>query len=153
MSKAFEKIKKVFVEEEYEDDDDAVGELGGEQPAVEEDKIEIKYRGINSFKQVKELCECLRKQYPVVINLQSAAPDLVVRVTDYLSGVLDSIDGEIVAIGVNIWMCTPRNVVVEGKYVELVQQEAENKSYKGYPNRTANEPAQETMLTSPYGRK
>lgn len=89
------KVKKLFVLNDDIDDENL-------EEGVQEEKIEIKYRGINSFKQVKEVCDCLRKKYPVIINLQSATPEVVGRVTDYLSGVLDAVDGEIVAIGVNM---------------------------------------------------
>lgn len=119
-----------------------------------EEKLEIKYRGVNSFKQVKEVCDCLRQEYPVIINLQSATQEVIVRVTDYLSGVLDAIDGEIVAIGVNMWVCTPKHVLVDGKFVELIHQEAEEKAFaKRGNNRSSQESSYSPAAASPYHSK
>lgn len=145
-----EKAKSMFMESEDDEYEEGTSVQG-----IEEEKVEIKYRGITTFKQVKEVCDCLRKDFPVVINLQSASSDVICRVTDYLSGVLDAIDGEIVAIGVNMWICTPKNVVVEGKYVEQIQQEVEDKGYnKRFPTRLTPSDAPTTQMpTSPYNTK
>lgn len=145
-----EKAKSMFMESEDDEYEEGTSVQG-----VEEEKVEIKYRGITTFKQVKEVCDCLRKDFPVVINLQLASSDVICRVTDYLSGVLDAIDGEIVAIGVNMWICTPKNVVVEGKYVEQIQQEEEDKGYnKRFPTRLTPSDAPTTQMpTSPYNTK
>jgi FtsZ-interacting cell division protein YlmF len=143
-----DKARKLFLVND-ETDDEIESELSSK-----EEQIEIKYRGVNTFKQVKEVCECLKKDFPVIINLQSATPEIIGRVTDYLSGVLDAIDGEIVAIGVNMWVCTPKNVVVEGKYVELIQQEIEEKGFTKRPNNRAS--MDDTFVaqpSSPYGTK
>lgn len=155
MSNFLKKAKHIFM---VTDEDEELEEEVSETEAVSEDeKIEIKYRGITSFKQAKEVCDCLRKNYAVVINLQSTSKDVIGRVTDYLSGVLEAIDGEIVAIGINMWICTPRNVVVEGKYAEQVIQEFEEKNQNQNKRFNGNNRPQQDNYSqqelSPFGNK
>lgn len=145
-----EKAKNIFT---YAEDEDYGLTPSTETAEVaEEEKVEIKYRGINSFKQVKEVCDCLRKDFPVVINLQSATPEVICRATDYLSGVLDAIDGDIIAIGINMWICTPKNVVVEGKYVEAIQQDVD-KGNKRFMPRVPQELPPADIPVSPYAKR
>ena len=146
-----DKVKNVFMVAE---DDETEEELASNEVLSEEEKIEIKYRGITSYKQAKEVCDCLRKNYPVVINLQTTSPEIVGRVTDYLSGVLEAIDGEIVAIGVNMWICTPHNVVVDGRFTEHVAQEVEENSQpKKFNNRPNQNNSYNNAEVSPFGNK
>lgn len=146
-----DKVKGVFMVAE---DDELEEEVVAGESLSEEDKIEIKYRGITAYKQAKEVCECLRKNYPVVINLQTTSPEIVGRVTDYLSGVLEAIDGEIVAIGINMWICTPHNVIVDGRFAEHVRQEVEdNNQQKKFSNRPNQNNSYNNAEVSPFGNK
>ena len=54
----------------------------------------------------------------VVVNLQRVTADQGKRIVDFLSGTIYAIGGDMQKIGNGIFLCTPRNMNVEGKITE-----------------------------------
>jgi cell division inhibitor SepF len=118
-----EKIKKIFtgdqkdtpetVEEEFYNvtTEDAFKELGanGSKMVLLEPK---------AFSESQMIADHLKGRRAVVVNLKRVTPEQAKRIVDFLSGTVYSIGGDIQKLGSGIFLCTPRNVPVEGKISE-----------------------------------
>ena len=119
---AFEKIKKF------------IGEDGSEVEQVSSDNNEyykdnFKHTGSNSgskmillepraFSEAQTIADYLKSRNTVVVNLKRVTPEIAKRVVDFLSGSVYAIGGDLQKIGGGIFLCTPKNVNVEGSITE-----------------------------------
>lgn len=71
-----------------------------------------------AYDEVQEIADHLRSRRPVIINLQRVSPDQAKRIIDFLSGTVYAINGDIQKVGVNIFMCAPDNVTLQGNITE-----------------------------------
>jgi cell division inhibitor SepF len=54
----------------------------------------------------------------VVVNLKRVTTDQAKRIVDFLSGCIYAIGGDLQKIGGGIFLCTPKNMSVQGKITE-----------------------------------
>jgi len=118
-----EKIKKIFtgsdkeksdiVEDEFYDvtSEDAFKELGadGNKMVLLEPK---------AFSESQAIADHLKSRRSVVVNFKRVTPEQAKRIVDFLSGTVYAIGGDLQKLGNGIFLCTPRNVPVEGKMTE-----------------------------------
>ena len=71
-----------------------------------------------AYSESQEIADHLKARNSVVVNFK--------RVTDFLSGTLYAINGDLQKIGDGIYLCTPKNIDVQGKITE------ENESQEDY---------------------
>ncbi len=112
---ALNKIKKMLVEEEDIKDEDYY---------QEPDKTNISNTGKmillepRAFSESSQIADHLKKRNTVVVNMKRVTPDQAKRIVDFLSGTVYAIGGDLQKIGGGIFLCTPKNVDVEGSITE-----------------------------------
>lgn len=62
-----------------------------------------------------QIADYLKKRNSVVVNLKRVTKDQAKRIIDFLSGCVYAIGGDLQKLGPDIYLCTPRNVNVQGK--------------------------------------
>ncbi|MFT8491531.1 MAG: cell division protein SepF [Liquorilactobacillus satsumensis] len=86
--------------------------LNGKRQEMVEKKIALFEPRI--YSDVKTIATRLLNEQAAVINFQRMDDEQARRVVDFLTGTVFAIEGEIQRVGDNIFLCTPRNFVVEG---------------------------------------
>ena len=110
---AFEKIKKMIDGDNTGViDDDFTGEAGGAYPSK---MILLEPR---AYSESQQIADYLKNRCAVVVNLKRVTPDQAKRIVDFLSGTLYAIEGDLQKLGGGIFLCTPKNVNVEGKITD-----------------------------------
>lgn len=67
-----------------------------------------------SFSEAQTIADHLKKRNSVVVNLKRVTSAQAKRIIDFLSGCIYAIGGNMQKIGVGIYLCTPKNVNVQG---------------------------------------
>ena len=71
-----------------------------------------------AYSESQQIADHLKKRNTVVINMKRVTPDQAKRIVDFLSGTVYAIGGDLQKIGGGIFLCTPKNVNVEGTISE-----------------------------------
>lgn len=79
-----------------------------------------------AYSETQQIADHLKRRNSVVVNLKRVTNDQARRIIDFLSGTLYAIGGELQKLGNGIYLCTPKNVNVEGR----ISDEAEEKKSK-----------------------
>ena len=115
-------FKKIF----KDDDDEVVGSEDeyynmSEAEAIKEaDKTGNKMILLEprAFSESQQIADHLKNRNSVVVNLKRVTSEQAKRIIDFLSGVIYAIGGSMQKIGVGIYLCTPKNVNVQGKITD-----------------------------------
>ncbi len=67
-----------------------------------------------AFSESQQIADHLKKRNTVVVNMKRVTSDHAKRIIDFLSGTVYAIGGDLQKIGIGIFLCTPKNVNVEG---------------------------------------
>lgn len=76
-----------------------------------------------AYSETQDIATFLKQKKAAVVNLHRLQKEQSKRVVDFLSGVIFAIDGDIQQIGPKIFLCTPRNIAVDGK---ITMEDSEN---------------------------
>lgn len=68
-----------------------------------------------AYSESQQIADHLKSRNSVVVNLKRVTSDQAKRIIDFLSGCIYAIGGTMQKIGVGIYLCTPKNVNVQGK--------------------------------------
>ena len=71
-----------------------------------------------AFSESQQIADHLKKRNTVVVNMKRVTAEQAKRIIDFLSGTVYAIGGDLQKIGVGIFLCTPRNVNVEGSITD-----------------------------------
>lgn len=71
-----------------------------------------------SFSESQAIADHLRSRNSVVVNLKRVTSAQAKRIIDFLSGCIYAIGGNMQKIGVGIYLCTPKNVNIQGKITD-----------------------------------
>ena len=71
-----------------------------------------------AYSESVQISDYLKARNSVVVNLQRVTADQGKRIVDFLSGTIYAIGGDMQKIGNGIFLCTPKNMNVEGKITE-----------------------------------
>ena len=117
---AFGKIKKLFSdEEEYDNNysEDEFYNVSEEEALKEADKTGNKMILLEprAYSESQQIADHLKNRNSVVVNLKRVTSAQAKRIIDFLSGCVYSIGGTMQKIGVGIYLCTPKNVNIQGK--------------------------------------
>ena len=113
---ALNKIKKMVVDEDdTRDDDDFDNESEKSITPSTGKMILLEPR---AFSESSQIADHLKKRNTVVVNMKRVTPDQAKRIVDFLSGTVYAIGGDLQKIGGGIYLCTPKNVDVEGSISE-----------------------------------
>jgi FtsZ-interacting cell division protein YlmF len=119
MDMAF-KLKEIFGKEDVassEDEyynisaEDALKNIGGEGTKL----ILLEPR---AYSESQQIADHLKNRHTVVVNLKRVTTDQAKRIVDFLSGTIYAIGGDLQKIGGGIFLCTPKNMSVQGKITE-----------------------------------
>ena len=113
---ALNKMKKMLVDEDdTRDDDDFDNESEKSITPSTGKMILLEPR---AFSESSQIADHLKKRNTVVVNMKRVTPDQAKRIVDFLSGTVYAIGGDLQKIGGGIYLCTPKNVDVEGSISE-----------------------------------
>jgi len=71
-----------------------------------------------AYSESQQIADHLKNRNSVVVNLKRVTSDQAKRIIDFLSGCIYAIGGSMQKVGVGIYLCTPKNVNVQGKISE-----------------------------------
>lgn len=110
---ALSKFKKMLVDEEY-DDEEEIEEEKIKHSAPESDSGKMILLEPRAYSESQQIADHLKKKNTVVVNMKRVTPDQAKRIVDFLSGTVYALGGDLQKIGGGIFLCTPKNVNVEG---------------------------------------
>ena len=84
-----------------------------------------------AYSESQQIADYLKSNSSVVVNLKRVTPDQAKRIVDFLSGTIYAIGGDLQKLGGGIFLCTPKNINVEGK---ISDDNANNKNNKNKKN-------------------
>lgn len=103
-----EEVMDEVSEEEYYDAEKVTIPNGGKMILLEP----------RAYSESQQIADHLKKRNTVVVNMKRVTPDQAKRIVDFLSGTVYAIGGDLQKIGGGIFLCTPKNVNVEGTISE-----------------------------------
>ena len=116
---AFSKIKKII----HGEDDNLDNNGDDEYYSVE--NVTLPSNGgkmillePRAYSESQQIADHLKKRNTVVVNMKRVTSDQAKRIVDFLSGTVYAISGDMQKIGNGIFLCTPKNIDVEGKITE-----------------------------------
>lgn len=80
-----------------------------------------------AYSESQAIADHLKKRNSVVVNLKRVTSDQAKRIIDFLTGTLYAIGGDLQKLGNGIYLCTPKNVSVQGKMTEAEDAKAKTK--------------------------
>ena len=88
-----------------------------------------------SFDEARSICQFLRLNQAVIVNLENMNRDNAQRIVDFISGAVYSLDGGIKKISAGIFVVTPSTFIVEeNTNGEDVAKELEDKAMSPWAN-------------------
>ena len=119
---AFSKFKNIFGNEDIEEttNEDEFYSISTED-ALRKDSdngnkmILVEPR---AYSESQQIADHLKSRNSVVVNFKRVTSDQAKRIIDFLSGTLYAIGGDLQKIGGGIYLCTPKNINVQGKITE-----------------------------------
>lgn len=120
---ALNKLKnKIFVEDDEVEDDEEITE---ENVSTNGKMILLEPR---AYSESQQIADHLKKRNTVVVNMKRVTPDQAKRIVDFLSGTVYALGGDLQKIGGGIFLCTPKNVNVEGAITDDEDKNKKNKT-------------------------
>lgn len=123
---ALSKLKKMIVDEiddEVEDED--MEELVKAPTTGSGKMILLEPR---AYSESQQIADHLKKRNTVVVNMKRVTPDQAKRIVDFLSGTVYALGGDLQKIGGGIFLCTPKDVDVEGAITDDDDKGKKNKN-------------------------
>ncbi len=110
LKSVFKSDEPVSSEDEYYSisTEEALKDVGGEGSKL----ILLEPR---AYSESQQIADHLKNRHTVVVNLKRVTKDQAKRIVDFLSGTIYAIGGDLQKIGGGIFLCTPRNMSVQGK--------------------------------------
>ena len=71
-----------------------------------------------AYSESQAIADQLKKRNSVVVNLKRVTSDQAKRIIDFLTGCIYAIGGDMQKLGNGIYLCTPKNVSVQGKMTQ-----------------------------------
>lgn len=71
-----------------------------------------------AYSESQTIADHLKARNSVVVNFKRVTSDQAKRIIDFLSGTLYAIDGDLQKIGDGIYLCTPKNIDVQGQITD-----------------------------------
>ena len=83
-----------------------------------------------AYSESQQIADHLKNKSAVVVNLKRVTKDQSKRIVDFLSGTIYAIGGDLQQIGDGIFLCTPKNIGVQGKISSNEEIKQSKKSAK-----------------------
>ena len=75
-----------------------------------------------AYSESQQIADHLKNRNSVVVNFKRVTSAQAKRIIDFLSGCVYSIGGKMQKIGVGIYLCTPKNVNIQGKITDETEK-------------------------------
>lgn len=118
------KLKKIIVDEIDDEEEEEVEETSTK--TVENGKMILLEP--RAYSESQQIADHLKKRNTVVVNMKRVTPDQAKRIVDFLSGTVYALGGDLQKIGAGIFLCTPKNVNVEGAITDDEDKNKKNKN-------------------------
>ena len=118
------KLKKMIVEDIEDDDEEELEEK--KMPTTGSGKMILLEP--RAFSESQQIADHLKKRNTVVVNMKRVTPDQAKRIVDFLSGTVYALGGDLQKIGGGIFLCTPKDVDVEGAITDDEDKSKKNKN-------------------------
>lgn len=126
---ALSKFKKMLVDEEYsEDEEDEEEEKDEKNSTISNTNGKMILLEPRAYSESQQIADHLKKKNTVVVNMKRVTPDQAKRIVDFLSGTVYALGGDLQKIGAGIFLCTPKNVNVEGAITDDDDKNKKNKN-------------------------
>ena len=108
----------------FETDDDVVTTNDEEYYSVSSEEVKKGATGKmilvepRAYSESQEIADHSKSRNSVVVNFKGVTDDQAKRIIDFLSGTLYAIGGDLQKIGEGIYLCTPKNIDVQGEITE-----------------------------------
>ena len=119
---AFDKLKKMLGDEEEIEviDDEGYYTMDeGKDKNMKESGSQMVLVEPRAYSESQTIADHLKAKNTVVVNLKRVTAAQAKRIIDFLTGTLYAIGGDLQKIGPGIYLCTPKNVSVQGKISEM----------------------------------
>ncbi len=90
-------------------------------PINENIKMKIVILQPTCYEDAEEICDHIKEEKPVVINLEKVEYTIAQRIMDFLSGTCYSLEGSIQKVTNNIFVIAPENVEISGEFKEEIK--------------------------------
>lgn len=116
---AFDKLKKMLgdndTEETYVDEESFYTIEENKERTTKEPNNQMILAEPRAYSESQTIADHLKTKNTVVVNLKRVTDAQARRIIDFLTGTLYAIGGDLQEIGEGIYLCTPKNVTVQGK--------------------------------------
>ena len=113
---AFEKLKKIIDgDSDIDSNEESFYSTDGR---VESDANQMVLVEPRAYSESQTIADHLKAKNTVVVNLKRVTEAQSKRIIDFLTGTLYAIGGDLQKLGPGIYLCTPKNVSVQGKITE-----------------------------------
>ncbi len=126
---AFKKLKNLLIgEEEKQNVEDEFYSISVEEAMKKgcESGNKMILVEPRAYSESQQIADHLKNRNSVVVNFKRVTSDQAKRIIDFLSGTLYAIGGDLQKLGGGIYLCTPRNVNVQGKITEDDKSDSED---------------------------
>ncbi len=124
---ALNKLKKIFIDDEDLPtmSEEEYYNVSEKEALNEADKTGNKMILLEprAYSESQQIADHLKNRNSVVVNLKRVTSAQAKRIIDFLSGCVYSIGGTMQKIGVGIYLCTPKNVNIQGKITDDAEKE------------------------------
>lgn len=119
------KIKKMIVDDLEDEEEEEVEETTKVSTNSNGKMILLEPR---AYSESQQIADHLKKRNTVVVNMKRVTPDQAKRIVDFLSGTVYALGGDLQKIGGGIFLCTPKDVDVEGAITDDEDKGKKNKN-------------------------
>ena len=127
---AFEKFKKFIdgdADIETNNEEEFYNDVNGkEKNTVSGDQMFLAEP--RAYSESQTIADHLKSKHTVVVNMKRVTAAQAKRIIDFLTGTLYAIGGDLQQVGPGIYLCTPKNVSVQGKISEPDGEKSKDKS-------------------------
>lgn len=84
--------------------------------------LELIIRQPSNFNDSQEICDLLKQDRAVIINLEKVEPELAQKMMDFISGAIYALDAKIHQISSAIFCISPAKVDISGDYFAMISE-------------------------------
>ncbi len=84
--------------------------------------LELIIRQPSTFNDSQEICDLLKQDRAVIINLEKVEPELAQKMMDFISGAIYALDAKIHQISGCIFCISPEKVDISGDYFAMISE-------------------------------
>ena len=84
--------------------------------------LELIIRQPSNFNDSQEICDLLKQERAIIINLEKVEPELAQKMMDFISGAIYALDAKIHQISGCIFCISPAKVDISGDYFAMISE-------------------------------